>query len=312
MLRIADFSLSRASVSHFGTAFDAFGVAAGSVVIAALLRVVAGILRRWVKRHREAAVQSPPFTDRSAAMQSEDRLRRIEEATDLPLLLLAVAMIPLLLSPYLFSPSAGIETAMLTADWIIWAVFAVDFGAKVAVAPRRAHYVRTHWLEAAMVVLPFLRPLRALRVLRVLRLARVGVAIGLNVTLLRRIASHRGLHLTVAAVVVIGGMGALVVLLAERDAESGNIRNYGDALWWAATTMTTVGYGDRFPTTPAGRGVAVALMLVGIAALSSLTATIAALLVQEREVEEEVSLQDLRDEIRQLRAALEAREAGGV
>ena len=65
--------------------------------------------------------------------------------------------------------------------------------------------------------------------------------------------------------------------------------------------MTTVGYGDRFPTTPAGRGIAVALMLVGIAALSTLTATIAALLVQERESAERTELAELRDELRLFR-----------
>jgi voltage-gated potassium channel len=240
-------------------------------------------------------------------MRSDDRLQRIEQATDLPLLLLAVAMIPLLLGPIFFHPSAGVETALFTCDWVIWALFAVDFGVKVAVAPRRLHYVRTHWLELAVVVLPFLRPLRALRLLRVLRLARVAVAIGLNFTVLRRLARHRGLHLAVASVVVTAVVGALIVEIAERGAASANITNYGDALWWAATTMTTVGYGDRYPTTPAGRGVAVALMLVGIAALSTLTATIAAMLVQEHDATEELTLKDLREEIRELRALIEGR-----
>jgi len=239
-------------------------------------------------------------------MQSEERLRRIEEATDLPLLLLAVAMIPLLLGPIFFDLSPRVETALLTCDWIIWAVFVVDFGAKLAVAPRRLHFVRTHWLEAVVVAVPFLRPFRALRVLRALRLARVGVAIGLNVSLLRRLGQQRGLHLTVAAVVMTATFGAFVVLLAERNSTSGNIQDYGDALWWAATTMTTVGYGDRFPTTPLGRGLGVALMLVGIAALSTLTATIAALLVREREASEKVTLTDLLMEVQQLRAAIEA------
>lgn len=241
-------------------------------------------------------------------MQNEDRLRRIEEATDLPLLLLAVAMIPLLLGPLFFHPSAHVDTVLLTCDWIIWAVFAVDYGVKVAVAPRRLNFIRTHLLEASIVVLPFLRPLRAVRLLRVLRIARAGAAVGLNVSLLRRLGEQRGLHLTVAAVVMTATLGAFLVLVAERDSSASNIKNFGDALWWAATTMTTVGYGDRFPTTPLGRGVAVALMLVGIAALSTLTATIAALLVQERESQKQVTLSDLAEEIRQLRAAIEMQE----
>lgn len=237
-------------------------------------------------------------------MQSEDRLQRIEEATDLPLLLLAVAMIPLLVVPLFLDASPGVDRTLLTCDWMIWAVFAADFSVKVAVAPRRLHYIRSHWLHAAMVLLPFLRPLRALRLLRALRVARVAVAIGVDASLLRRIAAQRGLQLTVAAVVTTAVLGALLVLLAERNEASGNIHDYGDALWWSVSTMTTVGYGDRFPTTPAGRGIAVVLMLVGIAALSTLTATIAAFLVQEREADTKVTLADVMTELREIRAIL--------
>jgi voltage-gated potassium channel len=245
-------------------------------------------------------------------MRSAERLRRIEEATDLPLLILALVMVPLLLAPFFFDPSPTVETTLLAGDWMIWSVFFVDFAVKLAVAPRRLHYVRTHWLEAAMVALPFLRPLRAARLLRLLRLARVGVALGLNVSLLRRLAAQRGAQLLVASVLMTGVVGAFLVLLSERHAEGSNIQNFGDAMWWAATTMTTVGYGDRFPVTPAGRGVAVALMLFGIASLSAVTAIIAAFLVREQVGAEEVTMSELRDEIRQLRADLLALNSGAL
>ena len=75
------------------------------------------------------------------------------------------------------------------------------------------------------------------------------------------------------------GLGAIAVLDAEQDADGANITTFGDALWWASTTVTTVGYGDRFPVTTSGRLVAVALMLVGIAAIGAITAGVAAWLV---------------------------------
>ncbi len=59
---------------------------------------------------------------------------------------------------------------------------------------------------------------------------------------------------------------------AEQDAEGANVSTYGDALWWACTTVTTVGYGDRFPVTFEGRMIAVLLMIVGIATLGAVTA----------------------------------------
>jgi len=70
---------------------------------------------------------------------------------------------------------------------------------------------------------------------------------------------------------------------AERGASDANITDYADALWWAATTITTVGYGDRFPTTPAGRGIAVVLMVAGIAFFGVLTASVAAYFVESKE-----------------------------
>lgn len=237
-------------------------------------------------------------------MRDEERLRRIERFTDLPLLLLAIALIPLLLGPVFLDLSHDVETAFLTADWLIWAAFAADFGVKLTVAPQRQKYIRQHWLEAAMVVLPFLRPLR---VARLLRFARVGATLGFNTQALRRLAMERGTRFVAASAVVVLVTGASLVLLAERDAEASNIRSFGDALWWAITTMTTVGYGDRYPTTEAGRGVAAALMLFGIAALSALTATIAAFLVREDESEVLRQLAELRREVRELRTGSEDR-----
>ena len=74
---------------------------------------------------------------------------------------------------------------------------------------------------------------------------------------------------------------------AERNSPDANIKTFGDGLWWAATTVTTVGYGDRFPTTPLGRLIAVVLMLVGIALLGVITATIATWFVGRLQVVEE-------------------------
>jgi voltage-gated potassium channel len=65
------------------------------------------------------------------------------------------------------------------------------------------------------------------------------------------------------------------MLDAERHNADANIRTYGDALWWALSTMTTVGYGDRYPTTVEGRLVAAGLMLCGVALLGVVTAALA-------------------------------------
>lgn len=231
-------------------------------------------------------------------MQSDERLRAVERFTELPLLLLALAMGPLLVVPAVTDLSETLDRAFLVADWLIWAAFAVDFGVKLVVAPARLQYVRGHWLEVGMVLLPFLRPLR---LARLLRFSRIVVLLGFNVSVAREIASQRGTKVILAAVLGTLVSGSLLVYLAEHNEESANITTFGDAVWWGVATMTTVGYGDTFPTTPMGRGIAVALMLIGIASLSALTATIAAFLVRERE---EVRLDDILKEMQELKREL--------
>ena len=93
----------------------------------------------------------------------EAMLQRVERLTELPLLLLSFAMIPLLLGPILWDQSAVEETLFFTLDVFIWAIFAADLIAKLAIAPNRIAYARRHWLEVLIVVIPFIRPLRIVR-----------------------------------------------------------------------------------------------------------------------------------------------------
>lgn len=120
---------------------------------------------------------------------------------------------------------------------------------------------------------------RSARALRVLRLARVGAALGKLGHDGRRLLVRHHLHyaLLVIGMVIVGA--ASVALLAE-DGGGGSIDSFDDALWWAVSTVTTVGYGDIFPVTPAGRGVAAFLMVTGIALFGVLTANLTTFFVE--------------------------------
>ncbi len=87
--------------------------------------------------------------------------------------------------------------------------------------------------------------------------------------------SHKGLHFVLLTVAIIVFACAGLATVAERSAHGGNIHNFAEGLWWAVVTVTTVGYGDHYPVTALGQGVATVLMLVGIGLIGVLTATVA-------------------------------------
>ena len=209
-------------------------------------------------------------------------LERFEQATELPLLVLAAAMIPLLVVPIAINLSDTADTALLSADWIIWAVFALELSVRTYLADRRINYLKTHWYDVLIVALPFLRPLRIVRSARALRLLRLGRTFSFFARATsdaRRLLRRHGLQyvLLLGLVAILASAGAMYLL--ERGS-GGAINDYGTALWWAMSTVTTVGYGDTVPTSAEGKGVAVFLMLVGISFFGWITANIAAFLVE--------------------------------
>lgn len=127
-----------------------------------------------------------------------------------------------------------------------------------------------------------LRPLRAARLLRLLTLSRVGIVLINALRRAKALLSHRGFHFVLLAVMLIIFACAGLVLSFEQHAKGSNIHSFADALWWAMVTVTTVGYGDRYPVSAGGRGVAVVLMLVGIGLIGVLTATVASYFVEQQ------------------------------
>lgn len=163
-----------------------------------------------------------------------------------------------------------LETFLLAVSWTVWGAFVIDLIIRLALAEDRRSYAFSHWYDVALVILPALRPLRLLRLLALLRI--LDRSAGGSV-------AGRVLVYVAGAATLSVGLGALAVLDAEQDAAGANITGFGDALWWACTTVTTVGYGDHFPVTSTGRAVAVVLMVVGIGLVGSVTASIATVLL---------------------------------
>jgi voltage-gated potassium channel len=180
-------------------------------------------------------------------------------------------------------------------SWVTWGLFVVDLIVRLVLADQRLRYLVRHWYDVLVVVLPLLRPLWLLRLIPMLMV-------------LNRRAQTR-LHGRVA-IYVAGGAAllafcaALAVLDAERSNPDANITDFGDAIWWAITTMTTVGYGDEFPISGLGRLVAFGLMVGGITLLGTVSATLASWLVETVAAEKEQA-EDLQAMVRRLEAKVD-------
>ncbi len=225
---------------------------------------------------------------------------RIEHATSVPMLILALAYIPVFVVRYLPGISPGIRSSAEIAGYLIIVAFAADLILRTAVAERRLAYLRAHWVEALVVLVPFLRVLGVLPVLRLLPFLLEAA------TVLRRIMGrYRGAYVLVVGLLSVL-TSAVVVMAFERRA-GGSIQSFGDALWWAAATITTVGYGDLSPVTTEARVVAVFLMFVGIALFGVLTAGIAAYFVEgTNEGEETVTMKELMAKLEEMDARIES------
>jgi voltage-gated potassium channel len=237
-----------------------------------------------------------------------ERVDRWERRTAGLLTFLAVLFIVVYAVPIL-RPELTTEWRRVceTANLVIWALFIADYLVRLALSPTRWAFVREHLFDLIVLLLPLLRPLRMLRL--------VSALLVLNRRTERwtrgRLATYVG-----GTTVLLAAVGALAILDAERASPDGNISDYPQALWWAVVTITTVGYGDFYPTTVTGRFVALGLMIGGIGLIGFVTGSLATWIVERistadrpsEATKEDITavlheIAELRTEIAALRAA---------
>ncbi|SNV23219.1 Voltage-gated potassium channel [Dermatophilus congolensis] len=167
------------------------------------------------------------------------------------------------------------EVSAVVMD-VTWGLFALDYGVRLCLSRQRCRFLLHSPIELLVVLLPMLRPLRLLTVLVVVHRTSAAMLRGRVVVYI------------VGGALFLAFVGALAMLDAERGAPGAHIDTYGDAVWWALATMTTVGYGDAYPVTMHGRLIAAGMMIGGIALLGSVTASLASWLTDRLAVPDEV------------------------
>lgn len=181
--------------------------------------------------------------------------------TALDLLALATLWI-VVVPPGDFGTAHDARTLALTIRVAVSVVYGIDMTIRSRLARRHVHYLLIHPLGIVSVIFPPVRVIFSFRLVR---------------SVFRR--GHLSRFLLAASVLVING--AIIVYLLERHAPRSNIHTLGESLWWSAVTVTTVGYGDFFPVTTAGRITACLIMGIGLLTLAVVTAQVASSFVAQ-------------------------------
>jgi voltage-gated potassium channel len=261
-------------------------------------------------------------------------LRQLTTMLDMPMTVLAFVWIILLI----IDLTRGLTGWLSTANTGIWILFVVHFVLEFSIAPDKARYLKHHWLTALALLLPAIRVFRTIRIFRALRAARAVRSAGLlrvlsslnrGVKALRSTVKSRALGFVSLSTLLVTFAGAAGMYAFENPSalredgyaaladHGGGLPTYGEAVWWTAMTMTTMG-SDYFPKTLEGRLLGWALAVYAFAIFGYITASIASYFVgRDRAVQEDSNnvavltqeVEKLRKEVAQLISALAAQKS---
>jgi len=173
---------------------------------------------------------------------------------------------------------------LVVINFFLTIIFLADFLYRLFTASSKGHYFFRNWGWADLLAsIPALRILRLFRIFKAYRLLdRYGAG-----NILGQLKKHRAesvLFIVIFCVIVVIESGAFLILMAERGVPNANIQMASDAMWWVYVTITTVGYGDRYPVTNTGRLVGVMVMTMGVGLFGTLAGFIANKLLAPKEV----------------------------
>jgi voltage-gated potassium channel len=222
-------------------------------------------------------------------------LSQLSSLLDKPMTILAFVWLVLLIVDF----TQGLSPRLQWVNNAIWIVFILHFALEFWIAPNKLQYLRRHWLTAIALALPALRVLRVFRALRVLRLARVARSVtllrlmtGLNrgMRATQRTFARRGLGYVIALTLLVNFAGAAGIYTFENPAalkraglyrDGAGVTSYGEAVWWTAMMLTTVG-SEYWPRTSEGRLLSWLLAFYAVAIFGYIAATFASFIIQKK------------------------------
>jgi voltage-gated potassium channel len=195
---------------------------------------------------------------------------------NLLILILSIYVLVILLMNTLFKFPPEVSRMLDIVDNAICFVFLIDFVNRFSKAPNKLKFMRWGWIDlvSSIPAVDILRPGRTLRLIRLLRILR---AFRSTKHLMQHFFQRRrqGALNAACIIAILMIMFSSIAILQVEDDPSSNIKTAEDAIWWAYVTITTVGYGDKFPVTTEGRVIATLLMTAGVGLFGTFTAYLA-------------------------------------
>lgn len=223
------------------------------------------------------------------------------------ILFLSVYVLIAMFIDTVFKLSPQTVSLLLIIDNIICVIFILDFFYHLIKAEDKLAFLKWGWIDLVSSIpsLPFLRIGRVTRIFRIFRILR---AVRSSKFIIGYLFENRAksVLLSVGFISFVAVIFSSIAILNFEILPESNIKNIGDAFWWALVTLTTVGYGDKFPVTPEGKVVAAVLMISGIGLFGTFTAYMSSLFLATGEKKLSDSEKMILDELKALRSEVAA------
>ncbi len=239
-------------------------------------------------------------------LQSE--INETATAFQIFMIILSVYVLGALFVDGMYDLSPEMDGLINQIDFIVCIIFMGDFFYRLHRAPSKLKFLRWGWIDFISSI-PMLSVFRGGNVIRIVRIFRILRAFRSVRILLKYLLKNRSQNtlVSVGAISCMVAMGgSMAILRLEQAIPTGNIKTPSDALWWSIVTITTVGYGDRYPVSDGGRIVAAILMIVGVALFGTFTGFVASLFVEPDIKREENEVHALAQQIKALRGEIQA------
>jgi voltage-gated potassium channel len=207
----------------------------------------------------------------------------------------------------IFMLDEATQQVLRYADYAVCSVFFIDFLILFFQAKNKAKYFFTWgWLDllSSVPVIEALRWGRAARIIRIFRVLRgIKSAKIITKTILEKKAQSAILAVGLVAIVLIA-VSSISILQFESKA-GGNIKTAEDAVWWAVATITTAGYGDKYPITTEGRVIATILMIAGVGVFGTVSGLVASMFISPPKSVHELEVTDIHKDLEELRKMID-------